>query len=537
MNMLNFTVGIKNPAMSFERANWYQARVNIIYIPFPFTKFQDWYVSDPQIKQYYKTIIVPDKITIGPIPVRKVQNYIAELKKSIKGIRVEKIVKNSINKPVIVDLTPVAYTFWQLVNSRGVKYVAPEFFNLIHSMYNMLTSAKQTGASETVVVFDFTNEYTELEKLLLFLKLNDYQIPAQIADRYVLFHYKKNYLALTTDSSMEVNKIVFNKLYKISKEKVDEKIEEKIKSDGDVQDAESSKAVGVTADLIKNVLRSKFNKNIDDDLELESIVKLTQRFISQHPDVNVNLGDPSEVANLVKEALKNEIKLSDKPISFDELLAEHRKQFVFKKDVDVDKIHSSKTLGINTLKATNIKWVTDPQRTKIEFDENLDRNIEKLIESLDDPSFKMHVLGVEKEIQDDGRSRFYIYKIKIKPEKGRAYVTKLRVPALVHDTYLKIGGNFYAINNQLMQLPIIKKNANTVQLKTNYSVTDYSIKSFPQTVKDFKDIVDKFLNIMKVTKKLKTAEVMDSATEARLRDFGVPVGEIAKINYKKIEVK
>jgi len=535
--MLNFTAGIKNPAMPFERANWHQARVNIIYIPFSFTKFQDWYVSDPQIKQFYKTIIVPDKITIGSIPVRKVQNYITELKKTVKGIRVEKIVKNNISTPVIVDLSPITYTFWRLVNSRGVKYVAPDFFNIVYSIYNMLVSAKQTGASETVVVLDFTNEYIELEKLLLFLKLNDYQFPAQIADRYVLFHYKNFYLALTTDSSMEISKIVFSKLYKISETKIDEKVEEEIKKENSEQEAESTKPSGITTDLIKNVLRSKFNKTINDGLELESIVKLTQRFISQHPDMKVNLGDPTEVANLIKEALKNEVKLSGKPVSFDELLAEHRKQFVFKKDIDADKIHNSKTIGINALKATNIKWVTDPQRTKIEFDENLDRNIEKLIESLDDPKFKMHVLGIEKEIQDDGRSRYYIYKIKIKPENGRAYVTKLRVPALVHDTYLKIGGNFYAINNQLMQLPIIKKNANTVQLKTNYSVTDYSIKSFPQTVKNFKDIVDKFLNIMKATKKLKTAEVMDATTESRLRDFGVPVDEIAKINYKKIEIK
>ena len=527
MNSINFITGIKNQLVPYEQANWVQAKVNIIYIPFPFSNFKNWYLNSSQLKTHYKTIIIPDKVTLGAIPVRKIVNYVTELKKEIKGIRVEKTVKNSINSPVIVDLSPVAKTFWEAVQSRGIKYIAPDFFNFINSIYTMLTGAGQLRANETVVVFDFTDEYNELDKLLLYLKLNDFKFPAQIADRYVLMHANNKYLALTTDSSMTINKSVYNQINKIVK-KTDTK--NPAASATDLAD-------NITADKIKSVLRSKFNKDINDSLELDSIVTLAKRFLSQHPDMDINLGDPDELANLVKEALKNELKISNKPVSFEELLAEHRKQFVFKKNIDTDKLHNKKTIGINALKATGVKWVTDSERTRIEFDENLDRNIEKLIESLNDSKFKMHILGVSKEIQDDGRSRFYIYKIKIKPDKGRTYYAKLRIPALVNGTYFKIGGNLYAINNQLMQLPLIKKNPSTVQLKTNYSVTDYSIKAFPLTVKSSKDIIEKFLNILKSTKKLKKAEVIDAGTEARLKEYGVPVEAIANIGYKKIETK
>jgi len=534
MSILNLNVGIKNPLATYKQVQWYQGRANIIYIPFPLTKFTNWYNSDQQLKQHYRTIIIPDKVTIGAMPVRRIQNYITEIKKLLKGVQVEKIIKNSISKPVIVDLSPVAYTFWQMINTRGIKYIAPDFFNFVNSIYSMIVSAKQLGDSNTVVVFDFTDEYNELDKLLLYLKLNDYEFPAQIADKYVFFRYKNNYIPLTADSSMDINKTIFHKLAKISTDK-DNYVEP---ANNDVADNTTEQPeLPITDELIKNVLLAKFNKNISDKLELDSIVKLTQQFINKHPDMDVNLGDQSELANLVKEALKNQVHIGSEKVSFDELLAEHNKQFVFKMNVDPDKIHSKKTIGINAIKATGVKWVTDASRTKIEFDENLDRNIHKLVESLDDPRFKMHVLGVEKEISDDGRSRYYNYKIKIKPEKGRAYVTKLRVPALVHDTYFKIGGNLYAINNQLMQLPIIKKNANTVQLKTNYSVTDYSIKAFPQNISDFSDIVTKFLNIMKSSKKLKDAEAMDLQTESLLKDYGLPLDEVAKINYKKIEIK
>jgi len=538
MNTLNFKTEIKNPLISFERANWWQARVNIIYIPFPHSKFENWYNTDQQFKQHYRTIIIPDKIQIGGLPVRKIQNYINELKKEVKGIRVEKIIKNNINTPVIVDLSPAAYMFWHMIKSRGIRYIAPDFFNFIHSIYNMLIAAKQLGAGETVVVLDFNDEYQELEKLLLYLKLNEYKIPVQIADRYVFLHFKNNYLAVTTDSSMQISKPIFNKLVKIISEKENDKTLNLLKQPADSDANEHILDVEkINSKLISDVLMKKFHKKIEDNLELESIVNLTRKFVADHPDIKVNLGDPNELANLVKEALKNEIKIDSAPRSFDDLIEEHRKQFVYKKNIDSDKIHNKKTIGINAIKATGVKWVTDPDRTKIEFDQNLDRNIEKLIESLDDPDFKMHVLGIEREIQDDGRSRYYVYKIKIKPEQGRAYVTKLKIPALIHGSYFKIGGNLYAINNQLMQLPIIKKNASTVQLKTNYSVTDYTIKSFPQTVKSFDDIVNKFLNSMKVARKLKTAEVMDQTTETRMREYGIPVDEISKINYKKIEVK
>ncbi len=536
MDMLNFKAGIKNPVTPFTRANWWQARVNIIYIPFSLSDFKKWYESEQQFRQHYRTIIVPDKIQISGIAVRRIQNYINDLKKEVKNIRVEKIVKNSINTPVIVDLSPVSKTFWQLVNSRGIKYVAPDFFNLINSIYNMLTAAKQLGASETVVVLDFNHEYQELEKLLLYLKLNEYRFPVQIADRYVFFYHNNKYLSLTIDSSMQVPKTVFTKLTKIVSNR-DEQLENILSQTAENQNQHIPNPENITADKIKEVLIKKFNKKIDDKLELDSLVAITRKFLSEHPDMQINIGDPNELANLINEALKNEIKIEGTPQSFDTLIAEHRKQFVYKKNIDSDKMYNKKTIGINALKATGVKWITDPGRTKVEFDQNLDRNIEKLIESLDDPNFKMHVLGIEKEIKDNGRSRFYIYKIKIKPENGRSYVAKLRVPALIHDTYFKIGGNLYAINNQLMQLPIIKKNASTVQLKTNYSVTDYTIKSFPQTIKSFDDIVNKFLNSMKAARKLKTVEAMDATTENRLREYGIPVDEIAKINYKKIEIK
>jgi len=525
MNILNLQTGVKNPAAVYDDINFYMSKCNIIYIPFPYSSFNNWYMNNVQLKQHYKTIIIPDKVKLGAMPVRQIQNYVSELKKEVKGIRIEKIIKNSISSPVIVDLSPVAKTFWQLVNSRGIKHAAPDFFNFVNSIYQMLAGSASLRANETIVVFDYKEASNELEKLLLYTKLNDYAFTSQIADRYVFFRYDNKYLPMTTDGDMVINKNVFNKIIKISKNK-----------DSDEEDNIDA-SVDITSDLISKAIRMKFNKNITDKLEIESIVNLVKHFLSQHPDIDVNIGDTNELANLIQDALKKEINIGDKPVSFDELLDEHKKQFVFKKDVEADKIHDNRVIGLNGLSATGIKWITDSDRTKTEFDENLDRNVEHLFESLNDPKFKMQVLGMTKDIKDDGRSKFYEYKLKLKPDTGRAYQAKLRVPALVNGTYFKIGGNLYAINNQLMQLPIIKKNANTVQLKTNYSVTDYSIKSFPLNVNGFSDIVNKFLNIMKSTKKLKEADVIDAATEARLKEFGLDTDSIASLAYKKISIK
>jgi len=409
----------------------------------------------------------------------------------------------------------------------------------LNTFYSDLTAASQIQApGGTVLVFDFTDEFNDLEKMLLFLKMNKFQFPTQLADR-VLIHLNNKYYLFSIDG-ININKQVYRLLIKVVTEKIIESVESTESENNviDVNEAASS-LIQITDEQIKKAILKKYSKQLS-DLEVQSIKTLTENFIRNHPDIQVNLGDLNELAQAIEFALKNSVKTVDSSTEsklFEELLREHEKQFVYKQSVNPDKIHNKKTIGINALKATGIQWVTDSGRTKVEFDENLDRNIEKLVESLDDPDFGLHVLGIDKKITDDGRSRFIDYIIKIKPERGRAYQVKLRIPALVHGTYFKIGGNYYVINNQLMQKPIIKKSASEVQLKTNYSVTTYSIKSFPQHIKSYDDLVNKFLGIMKTAKKLKDTEVMDAATENRLRDYGVPVDEIAKINYKKIDLK
>jgi hypothetical protein len=87
-----------------------------------------------------------------------------------------------------------------------------------------------------------------------------------------------------------------------------------------------------------------------------------------------------------------------------------------------------------------------------------------------------------------------------------------------------------------MQKTLIKKTADSVQLKTNYSVITYRLKNSLLTTKTYNDIVEVFLNNLKTAKKLKKAVIMDKNTETRLSAYGINNDIIKDLNYKNIQI-
>ena len=306
----------------------------------------------------------------------------------------------------------------------------------------------------------------------------------------------------------------------------------------DTTNNETTIVYGIKRVSIEKALQQKYKKEIDKST-VDAIYKISSTFLKTHPDIEVKNNDINSVVKLIELSLQYSNKsLADEKRTFKELVDTTIKQHMYRKDVTEKMLNSNvKPIGLNMARITNMKFVIDPGRTAIEFNENLDKNIIKMIESIDDDYFGLKILNVTKDIVDDNMNRLNVYKIKIKPKKGRVYTTTLNIPALVNEgTYLKLSGQLYVINNQLMQKTLIKKTADSVQLKTNYSVITYRLKNSLLTTKTYNDIVEVFLNNLKTAKKLKKAVIMDKNTETRLSAYGINNDIIKDLNYKNIQI-
>jgi len=93
------------------------------------------------------------------------------------------------------------------------------------------------------------------------------------------------------------------------------------------------------------------------------------------------------------------------------------------------------------------------------------------------------------------------------------------------------------LNNQLIQKTIIKKAENMVQLKTNYSVTSYTIERSVFDASNYTEFIERFMRNMKLQKKLKKAEVIDQATEKLMIEYGIPLDIVSGMMYKYVHIK
>jgi len=499
-----------------QHVNWHTSKVNIIYIPFGEATFSNWYTQQQHMKVNFRTTIIPDNIIIRGRKIRSTRYY-TDIVKKMPYVRFFKNIKTTMDKPVIIDTTPVITEVHKMLKSGSMIRTLDSMFEFISSLYHMLQGSRTLSVYETIVIFDdHKSSINDVEHLINYLRFKSYEIPYQICTSKALVYLGDiGYYPLIFQGELLKQNVM--RLAKFN-EKLYNNLISAEKDDSDLAERDIVIQEKVLVDVYQKLYNKKGSKE-----DLEKIKEKIEQYIKEHPDYDIKLGDPSSIIPIFEKE-ENKDK-QDQRGSFSEDVTPKMLNNLIKKP------------SLDNSKITNMKTIVSSDRTKKEFSEILDKNIYKMIESLNDPQFKMTVLSVNKKIVDDSSSRYAVYTIKIKPDNGRAYTVNLQVPALVHDTYFKIGGNYYVINNQLMQKPIIKKSSNIVQLKTNYSVINYEIYRSVTDNHDYASLVQLFLNNLKTIKKLKSATVISNKTENVLKEYGVPVDVVSTINYEKIEIK
>ena len=109
--------------------------------------------------------------------------------------------------------------------------------------------------------------------------------------------------------------------------------------------------------------------------------------------------------------------------------------------------------------------------TYINFDEayNPKEDIITILQDLSNKSVPMSVRNLE--IEDISTSEDYLdlYKIELEDAYGKRFKLNIEVPRFINNRYMKLRGNTKILSGQLMLLPVIKTDEDTVQVVSNYN--------------------------------------------------------------------
>jgi len=147
----------------------------------------------------------------------------------------------------------------------------------------------------------------------------------------------------------------------------------------------------------------------------------------------------------------------------------------------------------------DIKHTTGVWRQKLEFEQTIHKNVEKLFNSISSNSTNKPIIikEIKNKIVDDEMNRYIDYTITLQNLNGgekNPYDVNLKVPASVNDRYFKLGGNMYIMATQQFLKPITKTDKNEVRIITSYGVIRIALKNLKFNPSDIDQVLE-YINV------------------------------------------
>lgn len=206
--------------------------------------------------------------------------------------------------------------------------------------------------------------------------------------------------------------------------------------------------------LIKNTVDNSANaqdaiQSIEnDDLAKKLIVDLA---MDSDDGVKFSATRISRMSKLNDEFLRQKLKDS----TVEELLkASKVNQEIKKRSLPVDSIDD--------------EW---KDLTFINFEDayDMDQDIANIFYSLSSKSIPIAVRHIEVEDISTSEDYLYLYKVECEDAYGKRFTVSLEIPKLKDNRYMRLHGNDKILSGQLLLLPIIKTDVDTVQVVSNYN--------------------------------------------------------------------
>lgn len=211
-------------------------------------------------------------------------------------------------------------------------------------------------------------------------------------------------------------------------------------------------------ELVEKIAKSAEINNTEDDVieDLDSDDRLKQILADLSED-------PDEKSNITAARASRNIKLQN------DLMEKEFKGKPLKELLDTEKDPMEKQLSVTSLKidSVNDEWKELTYCNSFD-DYKPDYDIVNIFNSF---STMTHPLAVRDiTVQDNSTSEDVVdlYIVHYEDENGKRFTIKLDIPKFIDNRYMKLRGNRKDISSQLVLMPIIKTDSDTVQIVSNY---------------------------------------------------------------------
>lgn len=212
-----------------------------------------------------------------------------------------------------------------------------------------------------------------------------------------------------------------------------------------------SKAVSIELDANKSL---KTDKEIEDIINNDNTLKALVLKAREEQDDTYKIS-PTRRARL--DQLNDKFlsqKIHDTPI----------RELVSKEDTPLDKTDLS-----SKVETIDDEW-SNLQKPNFEKNYNIDADILKVFKSLsEDKDIPMSVIDITSEDRSTSEDYIITYTVHLEDSLGKRHTIRFDMPKIVGNRFLRLRGNDKIIPGQLVNLPIIKTDSDTVQVVSNYN--------------------------------------------------------------------
>ena len=269
------------------------------------------------------------------------------------------------------------------------------------------------------------------------------------------------------------------------------------------ENKDSPKAI--KTEIINTIENSK-NVEINNLVGKISDKDTTDRIKSSNITVSSEEKNKEEIVNIV-DNISNKSNSADQALdalNADQYTADYFKELVKELEnnspnhVKMDKTRAARMNDINNkflstkLKNKSVKeLISDAQvntelpRTELKIDTvneewkdlsganfekayNLNEDIFSILYSLNDKSYPVSILNYDIENTSTSEDHVLTYTVNCEDYAGNRFTLKFDIPKFRNDRFMRLKGNEKTINGQLLLLPVIKTDEDTVQIVTSY---------------------------------------------------------------------
>ena len=212
-----------------------------------------------------------------------------------------------------------------------------------------------------------------------------------------------------------------------------------------------SKAVSIELDHKKSL---KTDEEIEDIINNDDTLKALVLKAREEQDDTYKIS-PTRRARL--DQLNDKFlsqKIHDTPI----------RELVSKEDTPLEKTDLS-----SKVETIDDEW-SNLQKPNFEKDYDIDADILKVFKSLsEDKDIPMSVIDITSEDRSTSEDYIITYTVHLEDSLGKRHTIRFDMPKIIGNRFLRLRGNDKIIPGQLVNLPIIKTDSDTVQVVSNYN--------------------------------------------------------------------